>query len=301
MSSSNRHRSKAFAAAAILGLLAIWMAWRTARGEPIADPLPPPSTCPAGMQMEQVKMPFSARPLGMVKIPPGKIEMPTTRPGAPTETVEIRSIWVSMTEVTWDGFDPYYLCRDMPQAEGLRARSKEVNLRPSEPHAMPDRGLGHEGYGTISITYRAANDFCRFLSKQTGKNYRLPTEAEWEYACRCGGPALRPAQEQLEKIAWFAENSQNENLEPVPHPVGGKAPNAWGLYDMLGNVGEWVMGYDGKPVLKGGTYMDSAKDIHSGMRAKYRKEWQLRDCQRPQSTWWLSDGPHAGFRVVRED
>ena len=135
----------------------------------------------------------------------------------------------------------------------------DAESRPSHPYGAPDRGFGHDGYAAISETSRAAMQFCVWLSAKTGKKYRLPTEAEWEFACRAGGPGGKLDREELKKVAWFWENSEEQ-----PHPVGKKAPNAWGLYDMLGNVGEWAIGLDGKPVLCGGTWQDKAGLVHPG-------------------------------------
>ncbi|MCZ8242096.1 MAG: SUMF1/EgtB/PvdO family nonheme iron enzyme [Microcystis sp. LE19-131.1A] len=101
----------------------------------------------------------------------------------------------------------------------------------------PSRFSGNPQNPVESVTWFNAQAFCEKLSQLTGKNYRLPTEAEWEYACRAGTKtrfSFGDDKEQLGDYAWVDGNSNN-----TTHPVGEKRPNSWGIYDMNGNVWEW--------------------------------------------------------------
>jgi formylglycine-generating enzyme required for sulfatase activity len=102
--------------------------------------------------------------------------------------------------------------------------------------------------------------------------------------------------ELLDKLAWHWGNSDDKT-----HKVGTKQPNAWGIYDMLGNVAEWCQPMDDEvPVVRGGSFDDQPDKVHPTARKKYTPDWQMNDPQNPKSQWWLTDAPFVGFRVVCE-
>ncbi len=199
-----------------------------------------------------------------------------------------REVWIGETEVTWNLFDIWAFRLDLSDADV--AAEVDAESRPSRPYGAPDRGFGHSGYPAIGMTHHAAHEFCKWLSLKTGKKYRLPTEEEWEFAARAG--ALSEP-DDLESFAWFWENSEDKT-----HPVRSKRPNAWGMYDVLGNVAEWAVDKDGKPLVCGGSWKD--KVVGFSVRARQSEGWNQTDPQNPKSRWWLSDAPFVGFRVVCE-
>jgi formylglycine-generating enzyme required for sulfatase activity len=103
----------------------------------------------------------------------------------------------------------------------------------------------------LRVSWRMAQDFIAWLNAKEGGGYRLPSEAEWEYACRAGGKFKYCGSNKLSDVAWFVDNSGDK-----PHPVATKKPNAFGLYDMSGNAREWVqdchrLGYRNAPATGG--------------------------------------------------
>lgn len=258
----------------VLRLLA---AAAAACAQPPADKPATASTPPAKPEPYAQPVPVAAFEIDMLPVP-----------GSPDGS--IKPFYMSRTEITWEAFDVFaYRLDEPPGADS----GNDATTRPSKPYLPPDRGFGHEGYAAISLSYKCATEFCAWLSKKSGKTYRLPTEAEWEHACRAGQPAPDPA--KLPDLAWFAANS-----DATPHPVGTRKPNAWGFCDMLGNVQEWVQAPDGKPVTKGGSYRDPADKLKADARAPQDPSWNSSDPQVPKSKWWLSDGPFVGFRIVCE-
>jgi formylglycine-generating enzyme required for sulfatase activity len=221
----------------------------------------------------------------------------------------VKPVWISRYETRWDEIEIFWRGLDLPERE-QRERWPELRKgRMESPWAPPWEGLDEDGqrwtsppgtwYPANCIHFQAARRYVAWLSEHTGKKFRLPTEAEWEYACRAGGPPVKPDAEDLDAVAWHAGNSGGK-----PQPAGKKRPNAWGLYDMLGNVGEFVIRdpKDDKGLLAGGSYRDEAKDVHSAAREPYSPAWQKNDEERPPSTSWLNwTVHHVGFRVVMED
>ena len=234
-------------------------------------------------------LPGSVVKVSMAPIPAGSIRIGT-------KTVKIKPFWIADTETTWEAFDVFTTSGPPSVPYDQTPLLPDAIARPSKSYIPPDRGWGHHGYPVIDVSSLNAIMFCRWLSDKTGKKYRLPTEAEWEYACRAGkAMPVRATPAQLGNAAWIAENSEGRT-----HPVGKRLPNAWKLYDMLGNTGEWAFDLDGKPVLCGGSFQNKAQKVTPGTRAYQTPAWQETDPQLPKSRWWLADAPFAGFRIVCE-
>ncbi len=218
----------------------------------------------------------------MVPIPDGRVEWN----GKPHE---VKGLCFGETEVTWDVFDVWAFRLDQSPEE--IAQGVDAESRPSRPYGAPDQGFGHSGFAAITMTANGARVFCEWLSAKTGKRYRLPTEAEWDYAARAG--SWNP--ESLDASAWFWDNADDR-----AQPVGKKRSNVWGLFDMVGNVAEWSIAADGFPITCGGSYLSKRPDAHPGARQKQQPKWNERDPQNPKSLWWLPDAPFVGFRLVCE-
>lgn len=276
-------------------------------------------------------LPGTSVKFDMVPIPAGTFTMgsPATERGrlpdeGPQHKVEIRPFWMEKTEMTWDAFDHFAFNKGLAKAAGPAAGSSGADAltRPTPPYADPTFGYGRKGHPIISVSHHAAMEFCRWLSAKTGKTYRLPTEAEWEYACRGGTKtaySFGAVPVTITQYAWFRMNSEDE-----PHAVALKKPNPWGLFDMHGNVAEWCLDLYDKdyyktfdplvpaeaPVLipgaqhyphvvRGGSWDDNAPMLRCAARTASKPSWNRQDPQRPQSIWWLTDGTQVGFRVVR--
>src|SRR5690606_8052319 len=236
---------------------------QAAAPKPAAEVLPGYGDVPdAAAKTEKEMKPYTERIAGtevtfdMVPIPGGTFLMgsPESEAGrnedeGPQHPVKIEPFWMGKCEVTWDEYDIWSFRLDIQRRELASAAATEKDktadavTRPTKPYTDMTFGMGHDGYPAICMTQVAAMMYCRWLSEKTGHYYRLPTEAEWEYACRAGTTTAYhwgddPA--QADEYAWFDENS-----DFTYPPVGQKKPNPWGLHDMHGNVAGWTLdGYD---------------------------------------------------------
>ena len=234
-------------------------------------------------------LPDSVVKIQMVPITGGTVQI-----GA--KSVTVKPFFMATTETPWEAFDVFTKSGPPSPAYDQTVFPPDAVARPSRSYILPDLGWGHHGFPAINLSFTSVDMFCRWLSSVTKKKYRLPTEAEWELACRAGiEGAWKVDKSALEKSAWYSENCGH-----VTHPIGKKAANKFGLYDMLGNVGEWATDADGKSVLCGGTFRDALAEISPGTRKWWSPKWQETDPQIPKSRWWLSDGPFVGFRLVCE-
>jgi formylglycine-generating enzyme required for sulfatase activity len=270
----------------------------------------------------------------MVPIPAGEFMMgsPDTEAGrnpdeSPLHRVKISPFWMGRYEVTWD---QYLLFMYPDDEKGLREKHdhdaavdaiSDAVTRPSKPYVDMSFGMGKSGFPAISMTQHAANKFCHWLSAKTGHFYRLPTEAEWEYACRAGTKtaySFGDDPQELPKYGWFFDNSNSKYQK-----VGKKLPNPWGLYDMHGNVTEWVLDqYDPefykisaakgvvtdpwnkatKPyphAARGGSWDDDPPALRSAHRLGSERSWKRTDPQLPKGKWYFTDAQFIGFRIVR--
>jgi formylglycine-generating enzyme required for sulfatase activity len=219
----------------------------------------------------------------MVLVPQGAV----TVNGVP---VTIGSFYIGKTEVTWDMYDVFALGLDTPAAQAAGA---DATARPSHPYGAPDYGWGHAGYPVISVTRQAAEAYAKWLSQKTGRDYRLPTEVEWLHAARLAAGAGALAPDQREALVWHRGNASSHT-----HPVGTKAADRLGLFDLFGNATEWVMTEGPAQVTRGGSFRDGARDVGPAARPVQDEYWNERDPQLPKSRWWLSDGPFVGFRLA---
>ncbi|NOG55723.1 MAG: formylglycine-generating enzyme family protein [Planctomycetes bacterium] len=297
-----------FAAVASIGMvLGVFMlpgcASQTTTTGPGAAQAAEPSLEPFVQTLEGTTATFE-----MVPVPAGTVQVRNPDDPSQMMTVEVGPFWVATTETVWDTYDIWVHSLDQPFDDGsngsngfdsgemIEGEDADAISRPSKPYLPPDRGFGYVRYPAISLTFHAADAYCAWLTEKTGKPYRLPTEAEWQYAIAAGaaGPyAWGDDPAQADAYAWYHANSPIKTEE-----VAQKEPNAWGLFDGHGNVGEWVVGMNGKPIVCGGSYKDDVDGLTLDARVSQTYEWNESDPQIPKSQWWLADCSFVGFRVI---
>lgn len=291
----------------------------------------------------QLTIPGSQVKFEMIPVPGGVVTMGSPEDAehhaqdeGPQVKVAVEPMWVAKCEVSWAEYklfmSMYRLFKKFEQEKIRKIDAATMPLALTAPTELYEPTFTYE-YGealdmpAVTITQYAAKQYTKWLSGLTTHQYRLPTEAEWEHACRAGTTtaySFGDDPEQLGQYAWYAENSEQKL-----HAVGSKKPNPWGLHDMHGGVMEWVIdGYspDGykaladKPapiplahairwpnelsnrVVRGGGWEDEAAALRSAARLPSDdEEWKTTDPNIPKSPWWYTDDPArgVGFRIVR--
>ena len=309
------------------------MRWRLARASVRLGLIGLAATVARGLEYENYTESIPGTKVGfeMVALPGGEVLLgsPEGEAGRGTDEgpqvrVKVGAFWIGRHEVTWNEYDLFAFERKA-EAEATPAPAPGIDAvtRPTPPYADESFGYAKGRQPALSMTHHAAMEYCRWLSQKTGHAYRLPTEAEWEYACRAGGKARYGGFDALEALgehAWYRANSDDK-----PRPGGRKKPNGFGLFDMNGNLAEWTLdryekdayarwatqkGVVADPVtlpderrypqtVRGGSWDDTKEALRCAARRASETSWNRRDPQRPQSIWWLTDATHVGFRVVR--
>jgi formylglycine-generating enzyme required for sulfatase activity len=294
------------------------------------------------------KIPGSDISFEMVAVPGGTFRMgsPESEAGrkedeGPQVEVEVEPFYIGRHEVTWAEYD-LFVSRYMdikrldwdkqpvvPEDRRADAVTYPTPLYELEGGPILDR-MGRGGrFPAVSMSQFDARQYTKWLSKKTGRFYRLPTEAEWEYACRAGSKAaycFGNEPEKLKDYAWYFDNSEKEDGLGAYREVGKKKPNAWGLHDMHGNVAEWCVDqYDPRRyarltgwwkltaseailwpnkkhprVIRGGGFESEAAACRSAARFGSSKDevdhHNVLDL--PESPHWSSSAFWLGFRVV---
>ena len=301
----------------------------------VADEATSPAEATTEAQMQPYTEEISGTKVtfGMTPIPGGKFTMGSPDSEAdrnddegPQHEVEIAPFWMGTHEVTWDEYNIFTFSLDVKRREVLNLEMTAGDVladavaHPTKPYVDMSFGMGKDGYPAICMTQYAAKMYCEWLSAKTGRYYRLPTEAEWEYACRAGTTTayfFGDNPDDLEDYAWYYDNALDKY-----HKIGEKKPNPWGLFDIHGNVSEWVLdaydpGYYQKGAdqllsnplnppkemynrtIRGGSWDDDPEDLRSAVRRPSHPDWKEKDPQLPQSIWYLTDAQFVGFRIVR--
>lgn len=296
------------------------------------------------------RIPGTSVSLNMIAIPGGTFRMgsPQNEPfhqadEAPVREVTVNPFFMAEVETTWDqywAFCSATMSEGRTPPEQVYSRNSDPNVDaisgPTPPFGYPDQGWGFDSRPAITMTHYAAETFCQWLSKKTGKKYRLPTEAEWEYAARGGTemPYFFEGDPKKFSNKGFWRKFSDADTEPISQYIiyannsKGKTqlpdavkPNPFGLRNMLGNVMEYCadryapdayskggekvtnpLATEGEEwVVRGGNYTSDASDVRAAARDhSLHNAWLKTDPQQPKSIWWYSDVKAIGFRVVCE-
>lgn len=298
------------------------------------------------------KLPGTGVSFNMVAIPGGSYKMGSNsnepfhkEDETPVRNVTVDNFYMGELEVTWDMYWAFYAAtmsegRIAPEvifANNAANPTVDAISGPTPPFGFPDQGWGGGQRPAITMTYYAAETFCQWISAKTGKKYRLPTEAEWEYAARGGTQTpyffegdpkkfsdigfwrkfIDATTDPISKYVIYAKNSKNRTQEPDLVEA-----NPFGLKNMLGNVLEYCSDYytpdaysktgesvtnptgpeEGtERVVRGGDFASDASVLRCASRqATQHDAWMKTDPQQPKSIWWYSDIRSIGFRVVCE-
>jgi formylglycine-generating enzyme required for sulfatase activity/mono/diheme cytochrome c family protein len=289
---------------------------------------------PGDMQAYTNVIPATNVKYSMVPIPGGEYLMgsPDSEKGrkpdeGPQHKVQVEPFWMGQFEVTWNEYELFMYGTDKSRLASVSSTALpaldpllDAVSRPTKPYVEMSFGMGKDGFPAISMTQHAANKYCQWLSAKTGHFYRLPTEAEWEFACRAGSTTayhFGDDASKLKEYAWYEDNSDFKYQK-----VGKKKPNPWGLYDMHGNVAEWCLDqyapefyklFVGKLAqnpwnkatkpyphsVRGGSWDHSPEKLRSAARIASGPEWKQQDPQLPKSIWYHTDAQFLGLRIIR--
>ncbi len=294
-------------------------------------------------------VPGTQAAISMIAVPGGEFTMGSSpkepfhkSDEGPQKKVKVSPFFMGEVEVTWQQFWAFYnetMSEGRTPPEKIYANNNRPDVDavsgPTPPFGFPDQGWGMGNRPAITMTYYSASTFCQWLSLKTGRHYRLPTEAEWEYAARGGtdtpfffeGSPKKYSEEgfwskfrgadttMIGRYVVFAGNSSGKTQEPKSVQA-----NPFGLKNMLGNVMEYCSDWyaedayskipDGaldpkgpgsgeEHVVRGGSYADDASMVRSAARGHTEHDkWLRTDPQNPKSIWWYSDIKGVGFRVV---
>ena len=255
----------------------------------------------------------------------------------PQIEVQVPPFWIGKTEVTWNEFQVYQLAYTQFKeqekklklpADQLEADAVTAPTPIYDPSMVYAFGKGNQP--AISMSQYGSMQYTKWLSLATSVQYRLPSEAEWEYACRGGAPtkySFGDDQATLREFAHFVKPEDGNEMDQVgTKEVGSKKPNSFGVYDMHGNVAEWVMdqyfenAYEMKAkepiaeryrplfgtdayqkVLRGGGWQDDPSKLRSATRFVGKEELWDSDPFLPVSPHWLASygAQNIGFRITR--